>query len=188
MKKGKLLIFSAPSGSGKTTIVNSLLERLPDIGFSVSVTSRKPRGEEKDGVHYHFVDADKFRELIDSNALIEWEEVYKDHYYGTLKSEVERIRAMGHHVVFDVDVVGGLNLKKYFGKDAISIFIMPPSVEELRTRLEKRGTDNREKIEMRIAKAETEIAEACNFDHVIVNTRLESAILEAIDLVEDFTK
>ncbi len=186
--KGKLLIFSAPSGSGKTTIVSRLMEIVPNIGFSVSATSRLPRGEEKDGIHYYFITADKFRDLISQDAFIEWEEVYKDHYYGTLKSEIEKLRVSGKHVAFDVDVLGGLSLKRYFGEDARSIFIMPPSTEELRKRLIGRGTDEPEKIEMRIAKAKQEMEEACKFDHIVINLNLDSALREVVDLVKEFTQ
>lgn len=156
--------------------------------FSVSATSRAPRGQEKDGVEYNFITAEKFRELIEQDKFVEYEEVYQGRYYGTLKSEVERIWAKGHVIIFDVDVKGGVSLKKYFGDKAISIFIQAPSIEELRERLLKRGTDSLEEIEKRIEKAEEEMTFACKFDHILINNKLDKAFTEAEKLVNDFLK
>ncbi len=174
-----IIIFSAPSGSGKSTIVNYLLSRHPELEFSVSATSRTPRGTEKHGEAYYFLTTEEFKKKIAENAFVEYEEVYSGCYYGTLKSEIERISAKGHHVVFDVDVVGGCNLKRIFGKEALSIFIAPPSVEVLRQRLKGRGTDSDEMIEKRVDKAEYEMTFAPKFDKIIVNDRLEDAQQEA---------
>lgn len=174
-----IIIFSAPSGSGKSTIVNYLLSRHPELEFSVSATSRAPRGTEKHGEAYYFLTTEEFKKKIAENAFVEYEEVYSGCYYGTLKSEIERISAKGHHVVFDVDVVGGCNLKRIFGKEALSIFIAPPSVEVLRQRLKGRGTDSDEMIEKRVDKAEYEMTFAPKFDKIIVNDRLEDAQQEA---------
>ena len=174
-----IIIFSAPSGSGKSTIVNYLLSRHPELEFSVSATSRAPRGTEKHGEAYYFLTTEEFKKKIAENAFVEYEEVYSGCYYGTLKSEIERISAKGHHVVFDVDVVGGCNLKRIFGKEALSIFIAPPSVEVLRQRLKGRGTDSDEMIEKRVDKAEYEMTFAPKFDNIIVNDRLEDAQQEA---------
>ena len=154
---GKVIIFSAPSGSGKTTIVRRLLARYPQLEFSISATSRAPRGEERDGTDYYFLPQEEFMRAVAENRFVEWEEVYEGTCYGTLRSEVERIWQRGHVIVFDVDVLGGINLKRIFGGDACSVFIMPPSVEELRRRLEGRGTDAPEVIERRVAKAEFEL-------------------------------
>lgn len=156
--------------------------------FSVSATSRAPRGQEKDGVEYNFITAEKFRELIEQDKFVEYEEVYQGRYYGTLKSEVERIWAKGHVIIFDVDVKGGVSLKQYFGDKAISIFIQAPSIEELRERLLKRGTDSHEEIEKRIEKAEEEMTFACKFDHILINNKLDKAFTEAEKLVNDFLK
>lgn len=183
---GKVLIFSAPSGSGKTTIVRHLLERFPELEFSISATSRAPRGEERDGVDYYFMDAAEFRTWVEAGEFIEWEEVYAGTCYGTLRAEIDRIWDRGHVVVFDVDVVGALNIKKLFGDQALSIFIMPPSVAELRRRLEGRGTDSAEAIERRLAKAEQEIGYAPKFDRVVVNDDLQAAYAEAVQVVGDF--
>ncbi len=183
---GKVLIFSAPSGSGKTTIVRHLLERFPELEFSISATSRAPRGEERDGVDYYFMDAAEFRTRVEAGEFIEWEEVYAGTCYGTLRAEIDRIWDRGHVVVFDVDVVGALNIKKLFGDQALSIFIMPPSVAELRRRLEGRGTDSAEAIERRLAKAEQEIGYAPKFDRVVVNDDLQVAYAEAVQVVGDF--
>ena len=183
---GKVLIFSAPSGSGKTTIVKHLLKRFPELEFSISATSRAPRGEERDGVDYYFMDAVEFMTRVEEGEFVEWEEVYKGTCYGTLRAEIDRIWDRGHVVVFDVDVVGALNIKKLFGDQALSIFIMPPSVAELRVRLEGRGTDSPDAIERRLAKAEQEIAYADRFDRVIVNDDLETAYAEATRVVGDF--
>ncbi len=181
-----IIIFSAPSGSGKSTIVNYLLERHPELEFSVSATSRAPRGTEKHGEAYYFLTTEEFKKKIDENAFVEYEEVYSGCYYGTLKSEIERISAKGHHVVFDVDVVGGCNLKRIFGEEALSIFIAPPSVEVLRQRLKGRGTDSDEMIEKRVDKAEYEMTFAPKFDKIIVNDRLEDALQEAETAILQF--
>ncbi len=183
---GKVLIFSAPSGSGKTTIVRHLLERFPELEFSISATSRAPRGEERDGVDYYFMDAAEFRTRVEAGEFIEWEGGYAGTCYGTLRAEIDRIWDRGHVVVFDVDVVGALNIKKLFGDQALSIFIMPPSVAELRRRLEGRGTDSAEAIERRLAKAEQEIGYAPKFDRVVVNDDLQAAYAEAVQVVGDF--
>ena len=180
------MIFSAPSGSGKTTVVRHLLERFPELEFSISATSRAPRGEERDGVDYYFMDAAEFRTRVEAGEFIEWEEVYAGTCYGTLRAEIDRIWDRGHVVVFDVDVVGALNIKKLFGDQALSIFIMPPSVAELRRRLEGRGTDSAEAIERRLAKAEQEIGYAPKFDRVVVNDDLQAAYAEAVQVVGDF--
>lgn len=183
---GKLIIFSAPSGSGKSTIINYLLQQGLNLHFSVSATSRSPRGEEKHGKEYYFLTPDEFRSRIAAGSFLEYEEVYKDKYYGTLKSEVERILNNGDNVIFDVDVVGGCNIKKYYGKQALSLFIQPPSIEELRKRLEGRGTDAPEVIESRIAKAEFELGFAPEFDAVIINDNLEKAQAEALKIIKEF--
>ena len=183
---GKLVIFSAPSGSGKTTIVRELLSRFPQFEFSVSATSRAPRGAERDGIDYFFLSPEAFRQAVREDRFVEWEEVYEGTCYGTLRSEVDRIWEKGSVIVFDVDVKGGVNLKKTFGASALSVFIMPPSVEELRRRLVGRGTDSAETIEKRVAKAEQEIAHAPQFDRVIVNDSLEEAVAEAEKTVAEF--
>jgi guanylate kinase len=185
---GKLIIFSAPSGSGKSTIVNAILKKRNDLEFSISATSRAPRGEEQNGKEYYFLTPDEFRKKIENGELLEWEEVYKDTYYGTLKSEVERITRNGKNVVFDVDVVGGSNIKKMYGDDALAIFIKPPSIEELRKRLILRGTDSPDKIEERVAKASHELTYADKFDVVIVNDDLEKAISETDKVITEFLK
>ena len=185
--KGKLLVFSAPSGSGKSTIVNHLLRKKElELAFSISATSRAPRGEEKNGEHYYFMSAQEFKSHIAQDDFLEWEEVYKDNYYGTLRSELDRIWGMEKHVVFDIDVVGGLTIKKQFPQKCLSIFIMPPSIEELRTRLVNRSTETPEKIEMRMAKAAQELARAQEFDVIITNDNLEIALQEAEAIVSDF--
>lgn len=183
---GKLIIFSAPSGSGKSTIINYLLEQNLNLHFSVSATSRAPRGEEKHGVEYYFLTPQDFRSHIAAGDFLEYEEVYTDKYYGTLKSEVERILNTGNNVIFDVDVVGGCNIKKYYGKRALSVFIQPPSVEELHKRLKRRATDTTEVIESRIAKAEYELGFATKFDVILVNDKLELAQQEALKVIKDF--
>lgn len=183
---GKIIIFSAPSGSGKSTIVNHLLSLNLGLEFSISATSRTPRGQERDGVEYYFLSSDEFERRIAAGDFVESEEVYKGCYYGTLRSEVERIWAKGNVIVFDVDVKGGLNLKKIFGGDALTVFIQPPSVEELRKRLIGRGTDSLEKIEQRLAKAKEELAYADKFDTVIVNDNLQAAFAQAEDVVRNF--
>ena len=183
---GKVIIFSAPSGSGKTTIVRELLKRFPQFEFSVSATSRAPRGCERHGGDYHFMTHEEVMRAVAENRVVEWEEVYQGTCYGTLRSEVERIWAKGNIIVFDVDVIGGINLKRIFGDDACSVFIMPPSVEELRRRLESRGTDTPEVIDRRVAKAEYELGFAPKFDTVIVNDDLETAKAEALKVISQF--
>ena len=182
----KVLIFSAPSGSGKSTIVNHILSGHKGIEFSVSATSRPPRGEEKDGVEYFFYSADIFRLLVRDDKFVEFEEVYPDRFYGTLKAEVNRIWARGNVIIFDVDVKGGVNLKKYFGDQALSVFIQAPSVEVLRDRLVKRGTDSAEDIEKRVAKAAEEMTYAPQFDKVLINDDLATALAEADAMVDAF--
>jgi len=184
--KGKLLIFSAPSGAGKTTIVRHLLNGNFDMEFSISATSRAPRPTESHGKDYYFLSAAEFNAKVERDEFLEWEEVYNGIRYGTLKTEVERIRNKGKNVVFDVDVVGGLNIKKYFGNQALAVFVQPPSVEELRKRLKARSTETEEKIAMRIAKAEHELSFAPRFDVVLVNDNLEQAFGEAEKIVADF--
>lgn len=183
---GKLIIFSAPSGAGKSTIINYLLSQNLNLQFSISATSRLPRGTEKHGVEYYFHTPDEFRQKISNDEFLEFEEVYQDKFYGTLKSEVERILNSGGNVVFDVDVVGGCNIKKYYGDRALSVFIEPPSIEELRNRLINRGTDSPELIESRVAKAEFEMQFAPQFDVVIKNDDLEEAKAKALKVVTDF--
>jgi guanylate kinase len=185
---GKVLIFSAPSGSGKSTVVSHLLRLHPELEFSVSATSRKPRGEEKNGVEYWFLTEEKFRGLIEEDKFVEYEEVYPGRFYGTLKSEVERIWSKGNVIIFDVDVKGGVNLKKYFGDKALSVFIQAPSVEVLRERLISRGTDSMEDIEKRVAKASEELTYAPLFDRVLVNDDLSTALAEAEEMVSGFLK
>ena len=183
---GKLIIFSAPSGSGKSTIINYLLTQHLNLAFSISATSRAPRGTEQHGVEYFFLTPDEFRRRIAAGDFLEYEEVYPDRFYGTLKEQVERQLADGQNVVFDVDVVGGCNIKQFYGERALSVFIQPPSVEELRKRLVGRGTDAPEVIESRIAKAEYELGFASKFDTVIVNDDLEKAKAEALKVIQDF--
>lgn len=182
----KVVIFSAPSGSGKSTIVNHILKLHPEMEFSVSATSRAPRGQERDGIEYHFFTASEFRKMIGEDKFVEYEEVYAGSFYGTLKSEVERIWDKGHVIIFDVDVKGGVNLKKYFGDKALSVFIQAPSVEELRKRLVARGTDSAEAIEKRVAKAAEEMTYADKFDHILVNDNLQKAYEEAELIVNQF--
>lgn len=186
MSMGKLIIFSAPSGSGKSTIINYLLTQHLNLAFSISATSRAPRGTEQHGVEYFFLTPDEFRRRIAAGDFLEYEEVYPDRFYGTLKEQVERQLADGQNVVFDVDVVGGCNIKQFYGERALSVFIQPPSVEELRKRLVGRGTDAPEVIESRIAKAEYELSFAPKFDTVIVNDDLETAKAEALKVIQDF--
>ena len=185
---GKLVIFSAPSGSGKTTIVRELLKRFPQFEFSISATSRQPRGVEQNGVDYYFLSGDEFRERVERGEFVEWEEVYAGTCYGTLRSEMERIWQKGNVIVFDVDVMGGINLKRLFADDACSIFIMPPSIEELERRLRGRGTDSEEVIRKRISKADFELSKAPEFDHVVVNDTLAEAVKEATHIIETFLK
>lgn len=182
----KVIIFSAPSGSGKSTIVNHLLSLDLGLEFSISATSRAPRGKEQHGREYYFFSVEEFRRRIDAGEFLEWEEVYPGCYYGTLKSELERIWAKGHTVVFDVDVVGGVNIKKIFGPDALSVFVQAPSVEVLRRRLESRGTDSPEKIEQRVAKADYEMTFSDKFDVVVVNDDLQAAFADAEQKVRAF--
>jgi len=184
--KGKLLIFSAPSGSGKTTIVRHLLSEFPTLEFSISACSRTKRDKEVDGRDYYFISPEEFKEKISQNLFIEWEEVYPGSYYGTLKSELERIWKKGNHVIFDVDVKGGSNLKNIFKRDALSVFIMPPSIQVLRQRLEKRGSETPETIAKRIGKAEEEMKFAPNFDVIIINENLEQTFREAENTVLSF--
>ena len=184
--KGKLLIFSAPSGAGKTTIVKHLLQKDFDLEFSISATSREPRSGENHGEDYCFLSQEEFQQKIKKDDFLEWEEVYAGIFYGTLKSEVERIRQIGKNVIFDVDVIGGLNIKKQYGDEALAVFVQPPSVEELKKRLRNRSTESEEKIEMRIAKAEYEMSFAHKFDLVLVNEKLENVLKEAEELVENY--
>jgi len=188
--KGKLIIFSAPSGSGKSTIISRLMKEHPEmhLAFSISCTSRKPREGEQDGVDYFFLTPEAFRKKMMHGEFLEYEEVYENYYYGTLKSQVEAQQSAGQNVVFDVDVKGSINIKKYYGSEALSIFIMPPSVEELRRRLEKRGTDSPEAIEERLGKAEYEMSFAERFDRQVVNDDLDTAVGEVCSLVADFLK
>ena len=185
--KGKLFVFSAPSGSGKTTIVRHLLkqERF-NLAFSISATSREPRGFEVEGEDYYFIDLKGFKNKIKGDEFLEWEEVYRDNFYGTLKTEVARIWALKKHVIFDIDVVGGLRIKKKFPEETLSVFVKPPSVDELKIRLKKRKTESEEKINMRIAKASVELATAPQFDKIIKNYDLNVALEEAQDLVSAF--
>jgi len=182
----KLIIISAPSGAGKSTLVRYLLSQNLNLHFSISATSRKSRGEEKNGVEYYFLTPDQFREKIVNDEFLEYEEVYPDRFYGTLKSEVDRIMAEGNNVIFDVDCIGGLNIKKIYGDKALSIFIMPPSLEVLRERLEKRGTDSLKVIEGRLSKAEYEISYAPQFDVIVCNDDYDRARAEILKLVTDF--
>lgn len=186
MDNRKAVIFSAPSGSGKSTIVSHILKLHPELKFSVSAASRAPRGDEKNGVAYWFISADEFRKRIADNEFVEYEEVYPGSFYGTLKSEVERIWDSGDAIIFDVDVKGGVNLKKYFGDRSLSVFIQAPSVEVLRQRLVSRATDSPEAIERRVAKAAEEMTYADKFDHIIVNDDLQKAYADAEKLVDDF--
>lgn len=186
MQQGKLIIFSAPSGSGKTTIVKYLLQKALNLAFSISATSRPARGQERHGVDYYFLSQEAFAQKVSENAFLEWEEVYPGTCYGTLKEEVERLLQEGKNVVFDVDVVGGVNIKKFYGDRALAIFIKAPSVEELRKRLELRATDAPEVIEKRVAKATLELTYAPEFDVVVVNDQLEKACIETEKVVHNF--
>lgn len=184
---GKVIIFSAPSGTGKSTIINWLMQHEElRMAFSISCTSRQPRGTERDGVEYFFVSPDEFRRRIAAGAFLEYEEVYQDRYYGTLRSQVDSQLEAGDNVVLDVDVNGGLRIKEHYGDRALALFIQPPSVEELRRRLEGRGTDAPEVIDQRIARAEYEISQSPNFDRVVVNDDLARAQQEAYDIIKDF--
>lgn len=184
--KGKIIIFSAPSGSGKSTIINYLMQQGLNLAFSISATSRPPRGTEQNGVEYFFLSPEEFREKIANREFLEYEEVYKDRFYGTLKDQVEKQLEKGQNVVLDVDVKGGCNIKNFYGNRALSVFIQPPSIEELRKRLNGRGTDSPEVIEDRIAKAEFELGFADKFDKVVVNDNLETAQQEALNILKDF--
>ena len=185
--QGKLIIFSAPSGSGKSTIINKLMSEYGLRGrFSISATSRKPRGSEQDGVEYYFLTEEDFRRRISEGDFLEYEEVYPGCFYGTLRSEVDRTLARGENVILDIDVQGGLNVKKIYGDRALTLFIQPPSIERLRERLERRGTDAPEVIERRLAKAETELSFAHRYDAVVVNDDLEEACQAAARTIEDF--
>lgn len=187
MEGGKLIIFSAPSGSGKTTIVRYLLDQPElNLAFSVSAASRPRRGKEKNGQHYYFMSVSEFKKHIKNNDFLEWEEVYRDNFYGTLKSEVERLWAAGKNVIFDIDVAGGLRIKKKFPNETLAVFVKPPSVDELKIRLKKRSTESDDKINMRIAKASVELATAPQFDRIIKNYDLDTALKEAHQLVAEF--
>lgn len=187
MSDGKLIVFSAPSGSGKTTIVRYLLaqEELK-LDFSISATSREPRGTEVNGKDYYFLSLEEFKKKIKNDEFLEWEEVYRDNFYGTLKSEVERIWSEGKNVIFDIDVVGGLDIKHIYPEKTLAVFVKPPSIEELKIRLKKRQTESADKINMRVAKASIELATAPQFDHIIINNDLNTALEEAYTLVSDF--
>lgn len=183
---GKAILFSAPSGCGKTTIIGELMQFFDCFDFSISATSRKPRGEERDGVDYHFLSHDEFMRRVEAGDFLEWEEVYQGTCYGTLKSEVKRIWDKGRVIVFDVDVNGGRNIKRYFGDDALSIFVMPPSIEVLEQRLRSRGTDSEEAIVKRLARSAEELKQAPQFDRTIVNDDLQRAVAETRKVIEDF--
>ena len=183
---GKLVILSAPSGAGKSTLVNYLLPQFPELSFSISATSRSPRGKEQHGKDYYFLSSEEFKARVAGDELLEWEEVYAGTYYGTLRSEVERIWAQGKVVVFDIDVVGALNLKRQFGDRALALFVQAPSVEILEQRIRGRGTDSEEKIQQRVAKATIEMARAPEFDKVVVNDDLDTAKAEALAILKDF--
>ena len=184
--KGKCVIFSAPSGAGKTTIVNHLLKQNLGLEFSISACSRDPRGNEQDGKNYYFLGLEEFNSKIEKDEFVEWEEVYTNNFYGTLKSEMERIWKAGNVVIFDVDVIGGLNLKKKFQEDALAVFIKPPSYDELEKRLRGRSTETEDKIKQRMAKAKEELSFASKFDSILVNDDLTESCANAIDLIKDF--
>ncbi|MBU2974725.1 MULTISPECIES: guanylate kinase [unclassified Zobellia] len=189
MKGGKLIIFSAPSGSGKTTIVRHLLKQEElNLAFSVSATSRPRRAKEKNKEHYYFMSISEFKNHIKQDDFLEWEEVYRDNFYGTLKTEIERLWAEGKNVIFDIDVAGGLRIKRKFPDKTLAVFVKPPSVDELKIRLKKRSTESEDKINMRIAKASVELATAPQFDKIIKNYDLDTALKEAYDLVADFVE
>ena len=187
MKKGKLIVFSAPSGSGKTTIVKYLLRQEElNLEFSISATSREKRGQEVHAKDYYFLSAKAFKSKIKADEFLEWEEVYRDNFYGTLKTEIERIWALGKHVIFDIDVSGGLRIKRKFPEQTLAVFVKPPSIDELKIRLKKRKTESEDKINMRVAKASAELATAPLFDVIIENDKLERALNEAYSIVADF--
>lgn len=187
MKQGKLIVFSAPSGSGKTTIVRHLLEQEDlNLAFSVSAASREPRGKEVNGKDYYFMSIDQFKKHIKADDFLEWEEVYRDNFYGTLKSEVDRLWSMGKNVIFDMDVSGGLRIKKKFPEQTLAVFVKPPSIDELKIRLKKRSTETDDKINMRIAKASAELATAPQFDVIVKNHDLDTAKQKAYELVKEF--
>ena len=185
----RIIIFSAPSGSGKSSIIKELLkEEDLNLAFSISTTSRIPRGKEQNGVEYYFISVDEFKEKIDKQAFIEWQEVYAGNFYGTYQSEIDRLFSLGKNIVFDLDVFGGINLKKIFGKQALSIFIQPPSLEELKKRLEKRNTETIEKIQIRIDKAKYELEQSIYFDRLIINDDLSESVKEASQMIRNFLK
>lgn len=184
--EGKVIIVSAPSGAGKTSIVRHLLDAVPELQFSVSATTRHKRDYEEDGKDYYFITPENFKERLANDEFLEWQEVYKDQFYGSLKSEVERIWENGGTVIFDVDVLGGLNIKRFYGDKALAVFIEPPTMEELANRLKKRGTETEESLKKRLDKAEYEISFANQFDRIVLNDDLKTAQQEMIDLVQDF--
>ena len=185
----RIIIFSAPSGSGKSSIIKELLkEEDLNLAFSISTTSRIPRGKEQNGVEYYFISVDEFKEKIDKQAFIEWQEVYAGNFYGTYQSEIDRLSSLGKNIVFDLDVFGGINLKKIFGKQALSIFIQPPSLEELKKRLEKRNPETIEKIQIRIDKAKYELEQSIYFDRLIINEDLSESVKEASQMIRNFLK
>lgn len=186
MKNGKLFVFSAPSGSGKTTLVKHLLTQNLPLGFSISATSRSPRGQEAEGVDYYFLSQEAFQKKIEEDAFVEYEEVYNGAFYGTLRSEVERLWAEGKHVLFDIDVVGGLNIKEQFPEETLAIFVQPPSLEELENRLRKRGTETEDKIQQRLDKSAKELIYSQDFDVILVNDNLNTAKQEVVRLVKQF--
>lgn len=186
MDKGKLIIVSAPSGAGKTTLVRYLLEEIEGLEFSISCATRLPRPNERNGVDYYFISAEEFRKKIKNDEFAEWEEVYTDSYYGTLKSEIERITSKGNSVIFDIDVIGGINLKKLYPKNSLSIFIMPPSIEELEKRLRNRKTESEEKLKQRVEKAAAELEMSSEFDCIILNDRLKQSKTGILKTVRDF--
>jgi len=186
MNEGKIIVISAPSGAGKTTIVRHLLSKHPNFAFSVSATTRKPRGNEVNGVDYFFLTVDEFKARIDKEEFLEWQEVYPDNFYGSLKSEVEKILKSGKHILFDVDVVGGSNIRKYYGERALALFIQPPSIPELEKRLIARSTDHHAVIRKRVEKAEAELTYAPLFDVIIINDTLQHALQEAEIAIKNF--
>jgi len=187
INKGKLIVFSAPSGSGKTTIVRHLLKQKElNLEFSISATSREKRGKEVDGKDYYYLSFEDFKKKIKNEEFLEWEEVYRDNFYGTLKSEIERIWAMGKHVIFDIDVSGGLRIKRKYPEQTLAVFVKPPSIDELKIRLKKRKTESTDKINMRISKASAELATAPLFDAIVINEDLEKALAESYTLVSNF--